>query len=117
MVVGTRGRPDSLIKSAFIGSISKYCVARSPVPTIVVRPDDKVRSALEKRVAQGAKRSYVSLLGDKAVGVTGALGGGGGGSGGHGAGLSGGTTLERTETAPAPSGAKGVAFGRFGTIG
>lgn len=27
LIVGTRGRSDSLLKSAFIGSVSRYCVA------------------------------------------------------------------------------------------
>lgn len=31
LIVGTRGRPDSLFKSAFMGSISR-CVASTPAP-------------------------------------------------------------------------------------
>lgn len=63
LVVGTRGRPDSLFKSAFMGSISRWAVARSPVPVVVVRPDAKVREALERRLQdQKRGRSYVSLL-------------------------------------------------------
>jgi hypothetical protein len=49
LIVGTRGRTDSLFKSAFIGSVSKYCVANSPVPVIVVRPAIKVHKMLAKR--------------------------------------------------------------------
>ncbi|GAA6004177.1 hypothetical protein JCM10207_002467 [Rhodosporidiobolus poonsookiae] len=63
LVVGTRGRPDSLFKSAFMGSISRWAVARSPVPVVVVRPDDKVREALSRRLQDSKRgRSYVSLL-------------------------------------------------------
>lgn len=104
LVVGTRGRPDSLFKSAFMGSISKYCVARSPVPVVVVRPDDKVRESLEKRVAQGAKRSYVSLLGDKVKEGTGTVGYQGSG-------------LERMESAPQAAASKGNGFARYETVG
>ncbi|GAA5993289.1 hypothetical protein JCM11641_001120 [Rhodosporidiobolus odoratus] len=63
LVVGTRGRPDSLFKSAFMGSISRWAVARSPIPVVVVRPDDKVREALSRRLQDSKRgRSYVSLL-------------------------------------------------------
>ncbi|GJN92914.1 hypothetical protein Rhopal_005956-T1 [Rhodotorula paludigena] len=63
LIVGTRGRPDSLFKSAFMGSISRWAVARSPVPVVVVRPDDKVREGLERRMQDSKRgRSYVSLL-------------------------------------------------------
>ncbi|BGP09915.1 hypothetical protein JCM10049v2_005793 [Rhodotorula toruloides] len=66
LIVGTRGRPDSLFKSAFMGSISRWAVARSPVPVVVVRPDDKVREGLERRLQdQKRGRSYVSLLSEK----------------------------------------------------
>ncbi|KAL8290551.1 hypothetical protein RQP46_002809 [Phenoliferia psychrophenolica] len=62
LVVGTRGLPDSIFKSAFMGSISRYCVAKSPVPVIVVRPEDKVRESLSRRLLEPKKRSYLSLL-------------------------------------------------------
>lgn len=32
LIVGTRGRSDSLLKSAFIGSVSRYCVAEVGSP-------------------------------------------------------------------------------------
>lgn len=38
----------------------RYCVARSPVPVVVVRPTSKVLESLESRTK---RRSYVSLLG------------------------------------------------------
>ncbi|GAA6050609.1 hypothetical protein JCM3770_001486 [Rhodotorula araucariae] len=96
LIVGTRGRPDSLFKSAFMGSISRWAVARSPVPVVVVRPDAKVREALERRLQDPKRgRSYVSLLSDaeqrRAVppSLSPAVTGAGGGS-----------PLERTVTAP-----------------
>ncbi|KAI9513526.1 hypothetical protein F5148DRAFT_1156329 [Russula earlei] len=57
IVVGSRG--ERKMKQAFgvafgspsIGGVSKYCLSHSPVPVIVVRPESKVRKALDKRRA------------------------------------------------------------------
>ncbi|KAL0945928.1 hypothetical protein HGRIS_012209 [Hohenbuehelia grisea] len=58
VVVGTRGRSvwqNMGIGAAVgmgnvgVGSVSKYCLSHSPVPVIVVRPERKVRKAVEKR--------------------------------------------------------------------
>ncbi|KAK4049796.1 hypothetical protein OIV83_003852 [Microbotryomycetes sp. JL201] len=64
LVVGTRGKPDSLFKMGpYMGSISKWAVARSPVPVIVVRPSKLVAETLSARASRDVKkRSYVSLL-------------------------------------------------------
>ncbi|KAI5480718.1 Usp (universal stress protein) family protein [Pseudohyphozyma bogoriensis] len=62
LIVGTRGLPDSIWKSAMMGSISRYCVAKSPVPVVVVRPEGKVRESLSRRIQDPKRRSYVSLL-------------------------------------------------------
>lgn len=66
LIVGTRGVKPSMWKAAagssFMGSISRYCVSRSPVPVIVVRPTELVEYDLEKRIAEVEKRPYVSLL-------------------------------------------------------
>lgn len=56
VVVGTRGtRGMKAWGAAFgapgMGSVSKYCLSHSPVPIIVVRPESKVRKAMEKRKA------------------------------------------------------------------
>lgn len=71
LIVGTRGSQPSLLsslsKGAYMGSISKWAVARSPVPVIVVRPLSRVRESLAGR--EKKSRSYVSLLGDKAAGT------------------------------------------------
>lgn len=74
----------------------RWSVARSPVPVIVVRPNDKVRESLEHRQKDAKKRSYVSLLGSSAATSTTLLG--------HTRGAS----LERVTTAPeAQRGASG----------
>lgn len=59
LIVGTRGRSDSIFKNAFIGSVSKYCVANSPIPVIVVRPAIKVRKMQGKREG---RQSYLDLV-------------------------------------------------------
>ncbi|KAJ8507148.1 hypothetical protein ONZ45_g10450 [Pleurotus djamor] len=41
----------SSMGSIGVGSVSKYCLTHSPVPIIVVRPERKVRKAIEKRRA------------------------------------------------------------------
>lgn len=41
LIVGTRGLSD--FKTMLLGSISKYCLQHSPVPVVVVRPDDKTK--------------------------------------------------------------------------
>ncbi|KIJ94290.1 hypothetical protein K443DRAFT_110685 [Laccaria amethystina LaAM-08-1] len=51
VVVGTRGRRPWVRGIGGIGSVSKYCLSHSPVPVIVVRPNHKLRKAIEKRRA------------------------------------------------------------------
>lgn len=64
VVVGMKGQ-RSMIQSwgaAFgapgMGSVSKYCLSRSPVPVIVVRPERKVRKAVEKRKANPKRGTH-----------------------------------------------------------
>lgn len=59
LVVGTRGRSDSVWRATFMGSTSKYCLSSSPVPVIVVRPERKVRKSIE---ARKARSSYSNLM-------------------------------------------------------
>ncbi|TFK75542.1 hypothetical protein BDN72DRAFT_757594 [Pluteus cervinus] len=53
VVVGTRGKRSwqNMGMGIGMGSVSKYCLSHSPVPIIVVRPERKVRKAIEKRRA------------------------------------------------------------------
>lgn len=59
LIVGTRGRSDSLLKSAFIGSVSRFCVAECAVPVVVVRPAVKVRKTVDKREG---RQTYKDLV-------------------------------------------------------
>ncbi|KAF5373464.1 hypothetical protein D9615_009510 [Tricholomella constricta] len=65
VVVGTRGKRSVLSGLALnmnmgsaIGSVSKYCLTHSPVPIIVVRPERKVRKAVEKRRADPKRGTH-----------------------------------------------------------
>lgn len=47
LIVGTRGISE--LKGMFINSVSKYCLQHSPVPVVVVRPENKVKKQKEKK--------------------------------------------------------------------
>jgi len=44
------------------GSVSKYCLQRSPIPVIVVRPSPKREKKKKKRLADPNRRSYNHIL-------------------------------------------------------
>ncbi|KAF8524225.1 hypothetical protein JB92DRAFT_2703956 [Gautieria morchelliformis] len=63
LVVGTRGRTvlqqwGAAFGAPGVGSISRYCVSRSPVPVIVVRPESKVRKGMQKRRADPKRGTH-----------------------------------------------------------
>ncbi|KAJ7233819.1 hypothetical protein C8J57DRAFT_1439615 [Mycena rebaudengoi] len=63
VVVGTRGKRawqgmTMMGKVGGIGSVSKYCLTHSPVPIIVVRPERKVKKAMEKRRADPKRGTH-----------------------------------------------------------
>lgn len=64
LIVGTRGRTlggfQGLVASR--NSFSKYCLQYSPVPVVVVRPDEKRQKKKEKRDNDPEKRSYRQML-------------------------------------------------------
>jgi hypothetical protein len=62
LIVGTRGLSD--FKTMLLGSISKYCLQHSPVPVVVVRPDDK----LKKMKKNKNRLSSLMRLGSKSGG-------------------------------------------------
>jgi len=68
VVVGTRGQRGMMqawgttFGSSRMGSVSKYCLSHSPVPIIVVRPENKVRKAMEKRRADPKRGKHFDEL-------------------------------------------------------
>ena len=69
LTIGTRGKQVSAIQkmlgSTPLGSISKFLIWQSPVPVIIVRPEDRVRKHLSKRMADPRRREYQNLVGSK----------------------------------------------------
>ena len=77
-IVGSRGKSGTWtqISSAFasvrsgagtassMGSVSRWSLSNSKVPTIVVRNDAKVKESLAKRANYSKRRSYYSLVND-----------------------------------------------------
>lgn len=64
LIVGTRGRTLGGIQGlvASRNSFSKYCLQYSPVPVVVVRPDEKRQKKKEKRDNDPEKQSYRQML-------------------------------------------------------
>ncbi|KAK0646539.1 hypothetical protein B0T16DRAFT_330251 [Cercophora newfieldiana] len=64
LVVGTKGRSlggiQGLVNTR--NSFSKYCLQYSPVPVVVVRPDDKRLKKKEKRTQNPSRHSYAAML-------------------------------------------------------
>ncbi|KAJ7744643.1 hypothetical protein B0H16DRAFT_1857428 [Mycena metata] len=69
VVVGTRGKKAwqgmTMMGKGGIGSVSKYCLTHSPVPIIVVRPERKVKKAIEKRRADPKRGTHFDADGDR----------------------------------------------------
>lgn len=55
LIVGTRGMSE--LKGMFMNSVSKYCLQHSPVPVVVVRPEDKVKKQQQKKAEKAAKKA------------------------------------------------------------
>ncbi|KAL3490513.1 hypothetical protein BJX62DRAFT_137568 [Aspergillus germanicus] len=62
LIVGTRGKNLSGVQGLLPGSVSKYCLQRSPIPVIVVRPSTKREKKKKKRLADPTRRSYNHIL-------------------------------------------------------
>jgi len=64
LVVGTKGRSlggfQGLMNTR--NSFSKYCLQYSPIPVVVVRPDDKRVKKREKRTHDPSRQSYAAML-------------------------------------------------------
>ena len=63
LIVGTRGKSLGGIQSLLPGSVSKYCLQNSPVPVVVVRPEEKREKKKRKRLADPSRQNYSSILG------------------------------------------------------
>ncbi|KAK3997707.1 hypothetical protein QBC44DRAFT_71384 [Cladorrhinum sp. PSN332] len=64
LVVGTKGRSLGGIQGLMNtrNSFSKYCLQYSPIPVVVVRPDDKRQKKKEKRTHDPTRQSYAAML-------------------------------------------------------
>jgi len=67
LVVGTKGRSvlqqwGAAFGAPGMGSVSRYCVSRSPVPVIVVRPEGNVRKGMQKRRADPKRGTHFEGL-------------------------------------------------------
>ncbi|KAI8641152.1 hypothetical protein BD408DRAFT_418719 [Parasitella parasitica] len=55
LIVGTRGMSE--FKGMFMNSVSKYCLQHSPVPVVVVRPEDKIKKQQKRAEKKAAKKA------------------------------------------------------------
>ncbi len=64
LVVGTKGRSLGGIQGLMNtrNSFSKYCLQYSPIPVVVVRPDDKRLKKKTKRSQDPGRQSYAAML-------------------------------------------------------
>ncbi|KAL2164323.1 hypothetical protein VTH06DRAFT_3539 [Thermothelomyces fergusii] len=64
LVVGTKGRTLGGIQGLMNArnSFSKYCLQYSPIPVVVVRPDDKRLKKKEKRSQDPTRQNYAAML-------------------------------------------------------
>ncbi|KAK3368165.1 hypothetical protein B0H63DRAFT_404468 [Podospora didyma] len=64
LIVGTKGRSLGGIQGLMNtrNSFSKYCLQYSPIPVVVVRPDDKRMKKKEKRTQDPSRQTYLSML-------------------------------------------------------
>jgi hypothetical protein len=64
LIVGTKGRSLGGLQGLMNtrNSFSKYCLQYSPVPVVVVRPDDMRRKKKDKRTGDPGRQSYTQIL-------------------------------------------------------
>ncbi|KAL9939467.1 hypothetical protein V8E36_001284 [Tilletia maclaganii] len=81
ITIGTRDKNTTLMQkmmmgagfsnSVIVGSVSREILSHSPVPVIVVRPENKVEKHLKKRQNDPKRRSYHSLMANALAGLGG----------------------------------------------
>ncbi|WFD29321.1 hypothetical protein MSPP1_000330 [Malassezia sp. CBS 17886] len=66
LTIGTRGKQVSALQkilgSTPLGNLSKSLIWQSPVPVIIVRPEDRVMKHLSKRMANPRRHEYYDLM-------------------------------------------------------
>lgn len=66
LTIGTRGKQVSALEKMLgatpLGNMSKALIWQCPVPVIIVRPEDRVRKHLSKRLADPRRREYSELM-------------------------------------------------------
>ncbi|KAI1781417.1 universal stress protein family [Hypoxylon cercidicola] len=64
LVVGTKGRSLDGVQGFLVNrsSFSKYCLQYSPVPVVVVRPNEKREKKKSKRAHDPSRQSYAHML-------------------------------------------------------
>lgn len=70
LVLGTRGRPVEGFRGLLPGSVSKHCLQHSPIPVIIVRPEQKraeIRSRRRRALDPSKRASYRRVLLDSLV--------------------------------------------------
>ncbi|WFD18006.1 hypothetical protein MCAP1_000218 [Malassezia caprae] len=66
LTIGTRGKQVSALQkmlgSTPLGNLSKSLIWQSPVPVIIVRPEDRIQKHLFKRLADPRRQEYMQLV-------------------------------------------------------
>ncbi|PKI85627.1 hypothetical protein MVES1_000510 [Malassezia vespertilionis] len=66
LTIGTRGKQvsafEKILGTTPLGNLSKTLIWQSPVPVIIVRPEDRVQKHLSKRMADPRRHEYYDLV-------------------------------------------------------
>lgn len=66
LTIGTRGKQVSALEKILgttpLGNLSKALIWQSPVPVIIVRPEDRVKKHLWKRMSDPRRHEYYDLV-------------------------------------------------------
>lgn len=71
LTIGTRGKQVSALEKMLgatpLGNLSKALIWQSPVPVIIVRPEDRIQKHLFKRLADPRRQNYLDFVKDNDV--------------------------------------------------
>lgn len=66
LTIGTRGKQVSALEKMLgttpLGNLSKSLIWQSPVPVIIVRPEDRVKKHFSKRMNDPRRHEYFDLI-------------------------------------------------------